>query len=125
MKSCFFAAQSDSSEGESVRKTELSLACSMEPLLDKLPFKLTDAEVFSEIERHRSSARMNRLVQGMGSGKTIVAVMALYKAVKNGFQGAFMAPTRSLQNSIIKVWSPILVDVSVRLLTGSMKREKE
>lgn len=120
-------------KGESVRENGIEFKpVSMEPLLDKLPFKLTDAQqrVFSEIEKDmESSARMNRLVQGdVGSGKTIVAVMALYKAVKNGFQGAFMAPTEILAEqhykSVVSYFDGL--DVSVRLLTGSMKkREKD
>ena len=68
--------------------------------IEGLPFRLTNAQlrVLEEIERDMESSRiMNRLVQGdVGSGKTIVAVAALVKAVKSGYQGAFMVPTEIL-----------------------------
>lgn len=101
----------------------------MKPLMDLLPFSLTDAQqkVFKEIEADmESSKRMNRLIQGdVGSGKTIVAVMALYKAVKNGYQGAFMVPTEILAEQHYKSVEPLLgeLGITVRLLTGSMKKK--
>ncbi len=93
--------------------------------MEKLPFKLTNAQlrVFSEIERDMESSKvMNRLVQGdVGSGKTIVAVLALVKAVKSGYQGAFMVPTEILAgqhyNTISRLLEP--VGISTCLLTGS------
>jgi len=104
----------------------------MSPLLDKLPFKLTDAQkkVFREIEADmESEKRMNRLIQGdVGSGKTIIAFLALYKAVKNGYQGVFMVPTEILAEQHFKSASKLFDDlgITVRLLTGSMKkREKD
>ncbi|NLM73244.1 MAG: ATP-dependent DNA helicase RecG [Clostridiaceae bacterium] len=104
----------------------------MSPLLDKLPFKLTDAQkkVFREIEADmESEKRMNRLIQGdVGSGKTIIAFLALYKAVKNGYQGVFMVPTEILAEQHYKSASKLFDDlgITVRLLTGSMKkREKD
>lgn len=90
-----------------------------------LPFKLTNAQlrVFSEIERDMESGRvMNRLVQGdVGSGKTIVAVLALIKAVKSGYQGAFMVPTEILAEQHYRSIAPLLETIGVRvaLLTGS------
>ncbi len=101
----------------------------MAPLLDKLSFELTPAQqkVFSEIEADMESPkRMNRLVQGdVGSGKTIVAVMSLYKAVKNGFQGAFMVPTEILAEQHFRSVEPLLnsLGVRVRILTGGMKKK--
>ncbi len=101
----------------------------MEPLLKELPFSLTDAQqrTFEEIKADmESDKRMNRLVQGdVGSGKTIIAVMALYKAVKNGYQGAFMVPTEILAEQHYQSIAPLLekLGVSVRLLTGSMKKK--
>ena len=69
-------------------------------VIDNLPFKLTGAQlrVLNEIEDDMESPKnMNRLVQGdVGSGKTVVAMMAAYKAVKSGYQVAMMAPTAIL-----------------------------
>ncbi|NMA67128.1 MAG: ATP-dependent DNA helicase RecG [Clostridiaceae bacterium] len=120
-------------KGETVRENGIKFKpVPMDLLLEKLPFNLTEAQqrVFTEIEKDMESVkRMNRLVQGdVGSGKTIIAVMALYKAVKNGFQGAFMVPTEILAEqhyrSVVSLFD--ILGVSVRLLTGSMKkRDKE
>ena len=69
-------------------------------LLERLPFPLTDAQkkVWKEIRDDcESQYCMNRLIQGdVGSGKTILAVLALLLAAANGYQGAFMAPTEVL-----------------------------
>lgn len=69
-------------------------------LLKKLPFQLTGAQkrVFEEIYRDmRSPYQMNRLIQGdVGSGKTIVALMAMLVAVECGYQSALMVPTEIL-----------------------------
>jgi ATP-dependent DNA helicase RecG len=68
--------------------------------IENLPFKLTSAQarVFEEISKDmESSDIMNRLVQGdVGSGKTVVAALALFKCVKSGYQGIMMAPTEIL-----------------------------
>lgn len=91
----------------------------------QLPFKLTNAQirVFTEIERDMENSRaMNRLIQGdVGSGKTIVAVMSLVKAVKSGYQGAFMAPTEILAEQHYHSVKPLLEPFGIRtaLLTGS------
>ena len=65
-----------------------------------LPYKLTGAQkrVFAEIQNdmHQKNV-MNRLIQGdVGSGKTVVAAMALLRAIENGYQGALMVPTEIL-----------------------------
>jgi ATP-dependent DNA helicase RecG len=120
-------------KGENSDQTGISFGqTDIAPLLDKLSFTLTESQqkVFSEIESDMESPkRMNRLIQGdVGSGKTIIAVMALYKVVKNGFQGAFMVPTEILAEQHYKSIAPLLSEfgISVRLLTGSMKkREKD
>ena len=71
-----------------------------EELLQKLPYELTKAQqrVWEEIEQDmKSGYSMSRLVQGdVGSGKTIVAVLALLLAACNGCQGAMMAPTEEI-----------------------------
>lgn len=69
-------------------------------LLERLPYQLTKAQmrVWNEIEQDLESGKcMNRLVQGdVGSGKTILAFLALLESVSNGYQGALMAPTEIL-----------------------------
>ena len=69
-------------------------------LRESLPFSLTSAQnrVTSEIQKNmRSSRVMNRLLQGdVGSGKTLVALIALLSAVEAGYQGAIMVPTEIL-----------------------------
>lgn len=69
-------------------------------MIEKLPYRLTKAQlkVFHEMEADLTSGRcMNRLIQGdVGSGKTILAFLALLMTVSNGYQGALMAPTEIL-----------------------------
>lgn len=103
----------------------------MAPLLDKLSFSLTNAQkkVFEEIRNDmESNRRMNRLIQGdVGSGKTIVAVMAIYMAAKNGYQSAFMVPTEILaeqhHRSVNSLFETLGIKVS--LLTGSTKKKEK
>ncbi len=100
-------------------------AAEVREFIATLPFKLTNAQikVFSEIERDMESGKvMNRLVQGdVGSGKTIVAVMALVKAVKSGCQGTMMAPTEILAEQHYRLIKPLLepLGINTALLTGS------
>ena len=100
-------------------------------LLDSLPFSLTKAQerVLGEIMADMGSGyAMNRLVQGdVGSGKTIVAVLALYQAVLNGRQGAFMVPTEVLANQHYRSLCGLLSDRGVRigLLTGSLTAKQK
>ncbi|MBQ9267705.1 MAG: ATP-dependent DNA helicase RecG [Clostridia bacterium] len=72
----------------------------IQEMIDSLPYQLTGAQarVLKDIEKDMESCKsMNRLVQGdVGSGKTVVAMLAMYKAVKNGYQAAMMAPTAIL-----------------------------
>ena len=80
--------------------------------INSLPFKLTNAlKVYNEIQRDMTGKRqMNRLIQGdVGSGKTIVAVIAMLLAVLNGYQAVFMVPTEILAeqhfNSITRLFA--------------------
>ncbi len=92
-----------------------------------LPFELTGAQkrVIKEIRADIISGRqMNRLVQGdVGSGKTIVALMAMLLAVDNGFQACLMAPTEILAGqhyeTLRQLTAPL--GLNVKLLTGSTK----
>jgi ATP-dependent DNA helicase RecG len=95
-----------------------------------LPFELTGAQkrVLKEIRRDTGAGRqMNRLLQGdVGSGKTIVALLAMLLALDNGYQACMMAPTEILARQHFEGISDLLkgLPVEVRLLTGS-SRSKE
>ena len=90
-----------------------------------LPFPLTNAQkrVLREIQTDlKSGKQMNRLLQGdVGSGKTIVALLAALLAVDNGYQACIMAPTEILANQHYETITKLLKDsiVSCQLLTGS------
>ncbi len=92
-----------------------------------LPFALTGAQkrVLKEIRQDTGIGKqMNRLLQGdVGSGKTIVAVMAMLLALDNGFQACIMAPTEILAQQHYFSISKLLEDmgIKVRLLTGAVK----
>jgi ATP-dependent DNA helicase RecG len=98
-------------------------------LVDSLPFELTAAQrrVVKEIsDDMRTPKIMNRLLQGdVGSGKTIVALLAMLIAVENGYQAAFMAPTEVLAEQHFRTLAEFLKDlpVNVRLLIGGQKRK--
>ncbi len=97
----------------------------LEQLYKSLPFTMTEAQkrVVREIrEDMKNPAPMNRLLQGdVGSGKTLVAIMAMLIAIDNGYQAALMVPTEILAEqhfiNISKLLNPLNVKVS--LLTGS------
>jgi len=102
------------------------------PFLESLPFRFTEAQsrAWSEIESDMDeAARMYRLLQGdVGSGKTVVAVTAMLKAVENGYQAALMAPTELLAEQHFRTLGRLLAPVgeAPRLLTGSITgRERQ
>lgn len=92
-----------------------------------LPFALTDAQkrVIKEIRADVNTGRqMNRLIQGdVGSGKTIVALMAMLIALDNGYQACMMAPTEILAQQHYETLSSMTakIGLNVRLLTGSTR----
>ena len=96
-----------------------------------LPYELTGAQkrTLEEIFADLASGRvMNRLVQGdVGSGKTVVAALAMLQAVRSGWQCALMAPTEILANQHYQTLTGILADAGVRvgLLTGSISAAKK
>lgn len=112
--------------------------CRMKPkqevddFLVQLPFELTNAQkkVWKEIRKDmQGDYTMSRLVQGdVGSGKTIVAVLALLEAAYNGYQGAMMAPTEVLARqhyqSVCGMFEQYGIPFRVELLTGSMKAKE-
>lgn len=90
-----------------------------------LPFPLTNAQkrVLKEIRKDvNKNTQMNRLLQGdVGSGKTIVALLAMLLAIDNGFQSCIIAPTEILAQQHFNGINELLSDmpIKVRLLTGS------
>jgi ATP-dependent DNA helicase RecG len=92
-----------------------------------LPYKLTGAQVFANAEIQNdmaSPSRMLRLLQGdVGSGKTIVALLALAAVVECGAQGAFMVPTEILARQHIMSLTPLCqaAGISIAVLTGREK----
>jgi len=105
----------------------------VKPFLERLPFRLTDAQdrimhaMFSDMI---SGRRMNRLIQGdVGSGKTVLAALGLYKAVISGYQGVLMAPTDLLATQHNKTFRSLFgglarpdgKEIKIALLTGGMK----
>jgi ATP-dependent DNA helicase RecG len=95
-----------------------------------LPFTLTGAQerVIAEIDRDLAgTAPMERLLQGdVGSGKTVVALYALLRAVERGHQGALMAPTETLAEQHFLTLEPIcgMLGVRCRLVTSSLAKER-
>jgi ATP-dependent DNA helicase RecG len=95
-----------------------------------LPFELTNAQkrVVKEIRKDVGSGRqMNRLLQGdVGSGKTLVALLACLMACDNGYQSLIMAPTEILAQQHYATLSELLknMPIKVALLTGSTKNKE-
>lgn len=103
----------------------------MDELLATLPYTLTNAQqkVWKEIDADmKSDKSMNRLVQGdVGSGKTVVATMAMFKAVRNGYQAALMAPTAILARQHYEGISKMVSSfgMKVQLLTGDVTKKNK
>lgn len=99
----------------------------MDAFINQLPFSLTNAQqrVVNEIQSDLSSTRqMNRLLQGdVGSGKTIVAALAILACIDGGYQAALMAPTEILAEQHANKLATLFKDtkVNVALLTGDTK----
>jgi ATP-dependent DNA helicase RecG len=93
--------------------------------IEQLPFVLTEAqqrslrEILSDMA---SSGHMNRLLQGdVGSGKTVIAGLAMYAAHTAGYQSALMVPTEILVEQHYESLSQLFPELSIALLTGGMK----
>ncbi|MGO4887820.1 ATP-dependent DNA helicase RecG [Anaerobacillus sp. MEB173] len=110
-------------------KQQFELA-EIKSFIKDLPFPLTKAQqrVVNEILTDMTSPyRMNRLLQGdVGSGKTVVAAICLYAAIKSGFQGALMVPTEILAEQHYESLQQLLnpFDINLSLLTSSIKGKK-
>ena len=111
---------------------EFSKDAKMSDVIDTLPFKLTKAQlrVLEEIDKDMESDKpMNRLLQGdVGSGKTVIALLSAYKAVKSGYQATIMAPTAILATQHLESFNEILKDSGIKcelLISGITKKKKE
>ncbi len=105
---------------------------SLNNVVNDLPFRLTSAQlrVLDEIETDlESNLSMDRLLQGdVGSGKTIIAIIAAYKAAKSAYQSAILAPTviRAMQHFTNFKYFLEKYDINIAVLTsGLKKKEKE
>ena len=104
----------------------------MSDVINRLPYKLTKAQlrVLEEIDNDMESIKpMNRLLQGdVGSGKTVIALIAAYKCVKSGYQAVIMAPTAILASQHLETFNEILAFSGIRcelLISGISKKKKE
>ena len=104
----------------------------MSDVINALPFNLTKAQlrVLQEIDENMESDKsMNRLLQGdVGSGKTVVAIISAYKAVKSGYQAAILAPTAILATQHLANFQKILNEFDIKcelLISGISKKKKE
>ncbi|HBF2682533.1 ATP-dependent DNA helicase RecG [Clostridioides difficile] len=103
----------------------------LKKIINALPFKLTKAQnrALDEIIQDMNLDKiMNRLVQGdVGSGKTVVALLALANCVLNGYQGALMAPTEILAGQHYISLTESLKDfgINVGLLIGSLTKKQK
>ena len=114
-----------------IRGIKYSKEVHMSDVINTLPFNLTKAQlrVLEEIDKDMESEKpMNRLLQGdVGSGKTIVAMIAAYKAVKSGYQAAIMAPTTILAIQHLENFNKILEKFGIRceLLISSLTAKQK
>lgn len=103
----------------------------MSDIINKLPFKLTNAQrrVLEEIDNDMESDKpMNRLLQGdVGSGKTVIAMCSAYKAVKCGYQATIMAPTAILATQHLESFKNIFDELNIKceLLISAMTKKKK
>lgn len=100
-------------------------------MIETLPFMLTEDQLVSIQQIHQdleSNNRMNRLLQGdVGSGKTIVSIIAMYMNYLGGYQSALMAPTEILAQQHYQSIKSLCRDLPVRvaLLTGRCKAKEK
>ena len=101
----------------------------VEKIINNLPFELTKDQEKSVKDIYNdliSENRMNRLLQGdVGSGKTIVAFIALYINYLSGYQGALMAPTEILAHQHVLNIKRLLPNLNIVFLKGKMKTKEK
>lgn len=106
-----------------------SKGISVEKFIERLPFTLTDAQkrTINEIINDMESQKvMNRLIQGdVGSGKTVVAAVAVYKSVLSSYQAVVMAPTEILAQQHFKTFKKFFnaFDIRIEFLSGSTSKK--
>ena len=119
--------------GRSENRFRISPSGEVERFIKELPYELTGAQkrVWREIEADlKKNLSMSRLVQGdVGSGKTVIALLALLTVAYSGYQGALMAPTEVLAKqhyeSITKLLEEHRIPFQTALLTGSMTAKEK
>ena len=119
--------------GRSENRFRISPSGEVERFIKELPYELTEAQkrVWREIEADlKKNLSMSRLVQGdVGSGKTVIALLALLTVAYSGYQGALMAPTEVLAKqhyeSITKLLEEHRIPFQTALLTGSMPAKEK
>lgn len=104
-------------------------AADMREFISRFGFEFTEGQknavndIFSDLSSPRS---MNRLLQGdVGSGKTAVALCAIYTAVKSGYQAAMLAPTEILAEQNYRIISRLFPEYEVIFLSGSIKASEK
>ena len=114
-------------------KNEEGITFKMSPRLvhlkETIPFEMTSVQnkaIRDILKDQKRAYPMNRLLQGdVGSGKTIVALIALFNVIENGYQAAFMAPTEILARQhyeeAVTLFTPLGIHVDI--LTGSTKKK--
>ena len=118
---------------KTVNEFEFSKEEKVQTLLEHLPFSLTNAQMraWQDVKENMNSDYvMSRLIQGdVGSGKTIVAALALVYAAENGYQGAMMAPTEVLARQhyeyFMELQEKYQLNIHPVLLTGSMTAKEK
>lgn len=127
-----FALLTLKDNNRSEKSIKLNDNAKLKNFMDNLPFKLTegqDKSLNEIINDLKSEKRMNRLLQGdVGSGKTIVAVIAMYFAYINGYQSTLMAPTEILAQQHYESVCELFKgeNINVGLLTSSVsKKDRE
>lgn len=111
----------------------MGLSSKVNQMVESLPYSLTNAQkkVLAEVEQDLSGGLvMNRLIQGdVGSGKTIIAIIALLHTAYNGGQGALMVPTEVLARQhyegIVELFQEHQIDKVPVLVTGSMTAKEK
>lgn len=119
--------------GIGIKKNTIYKEVDLTPFLELLPFELTNAQknVVNDIKKDLTSDKvMNRLVQGdVGSGKTMVAALAMYMAVKNGYQASMMAPTTILANQhydeLSKYFETLGINTAIITSSTTKKNKRE
>lgn len=107
------------------------IAPELTKLKEKLPYELTNAQnrtIREILIDEKKPIAMNRLVQGdVGCGKTIVALIAMFNIVKNGYQAVLLAPTEILANQHFEEAKKLLNEfgINIGILTGSLTQKKK